>query len=425
MKVIKSDKTITPFAGISFVNESFSKSGISKLIDTTLGSRVKNTGYQYSDIFKSLTNVFMSGGDVIEDLNTSFGKHLKNIPHNKVPSPTTVIRGINELTVDNTIFTSKNDLAYNFNINDKLNKLNIKSLLLTKQLERGKSYDFDYDNQVITNTNFDAKKTYKKTMGYLPGVATIDDKVVYIENRDGNANVKFEQAGTLQRAYQGLNSEGLKINRSRMDAGSYAKDIIDIVDKNSQSFYIRANKSTAIFDQINRVEHWQDIELNYKKYEVTSIEFKQFFEERNYRLVIMREKANTAQIDLFTKDNMKYRTILTNDWDSTEKQIIEYYNQRGKSEKVFDVMNNDFGWKRLPFSFLNQNCSFMIITAMIKNFYTYFLNIVSKKFTNLKPTSRLKRFVFKFISVAGQWIYQGRQYKLRLFSDKPYYDLRI
>jgi hypothetical protein len=425
MKVIKSDKTITPFAGISFVNESFSKSGISKLIDTTLGSRVKNTGYQYSDIFKSLTNVFMSGGDVIEDLNTSFGKHLKNIPHNKVPSPTTVIRGINELTVDNTKFTSKNDLAYNFNINDKLNKLNIKSLLLTKQLEKGKLYDFDYDNQVIANNNFDAKKTYKKTMGYLPGVATIDDKVVYIENRDGNANVKFEQAGTLLRTYQSLNSEGLKINRSRMDAGSYAQDIIDIVDKNSQSFYIRANKSTAIFDQINRVEHWQEIELNYKKYEVDSIEFKQFFEERNYRLVIMREKANTAQIDLFTKDNMKYRTILTNDWDSTEKQIIEYYNQRGKNEKVFDVMNNDFGWKRLPFSFLNQNCSFMIITAMIKNFYTYFLSIVSEKFTDLKPSSRLKRFVFKFISVAGQWIYQGRQYKLRLFTDKPYYELRI
>ncbi|MFN2261158.1 MAG: IS1380 family transposase [Psychroflexus sp.] len=425
MKVIKSNKTITPFAGISFVNESFSKSGISKLIDFTLGSRVKNTGYQYSDIFKSLTNVFMSGGDVIEDLNTSFGKHLKNIPHNKVPSPTTVIRGINELTVDNTVFTSKSDIAYNFNMNTRLNKLNIKSLLLTKQLEKGKSYDFDYDNQVIVNTNFDAKKTYKKTKGYLPGIATIDDKVVYIENRDGNANVKFEQAGTLQRAYQALESEGVKINRSRMDAGSYAKEIIDVVDKNSQSFYIRANKSTAIFEQIENIENWQEIELNYKKYQVASIVFKQFFEERNYRLVIMREKANTAQIDLFTKDNMKYRTILTNDWDSTEKEVIEYYNQRGKSEKIFDVMNNDFGWKRLPFSFLNQNCSFMIITAMIKNFYTYFLKGISEKFTDLKPTSRLKRFVFKFISVAGQWIYQGRQYKLRLFSDKPYYDLKI
>lgn len=425
MKVIKSNKTITPFAGISFVNESFSKSGLSKLIDSTLGNRVKNTGYQYSDIFKSLTNVFMSGGEVIEDLNTSFGKHLKNIPHNKVPSPTTVIRGINELTVDNNVFTSKNDIAYNFNINTKLNRLNIKSLLLTKQLEKGKLYDFDYDNQIIENANFDAKRTYKKNMGYLPGVATIDDKVVYIENRDGNANVKFEQAGTLQRAYQALESEGVRVNRSRMDAGSYAQDVIDVVDKNSQSFYIRANKSTTIFEQIENVKNWQELELNYKKYEVASIVFKQFFEERNYRLVIMREKANTSQIDMFTKDNMKYRTILTNDWDSTEKEVIEYYNQRGKSEKIFDVMNNDFGWKRLPFSFLNQNCSFMIITAMIKNFYTYFLSIVSEDFEDLEPTSRLKRFVFKFISVAGQWIHQARQHKLRLFSDKPYYDLRI
>lgn len=425
MKVIKSNKTITPFAGIFFVNESFNTSGVSNLIDTVLGKRVQTYGYKYSDIFKSLTNVFISGGDVIEDLNTSFGEHLKNIPHNKVPSPTTIIRGISELTVENTVFRSKSDMSYNFNINNQLNSLNIKSLLLTKQLEKGKQYDFDYDNQIIENKNYDAKKTYKKTKGYLPGVATIDDKIVYIENRDGNANVKFEQAGTLQRAYKSLDNEGVNVNRSRMDAGSYSKEIIDVVDQNSQLFYIRANKSTTVFEQIKEAENWQEIELNYKKYEVASITFKQFFEERNYRLVIMREKANSTQIDLFTKDTMKYRTILTNDWDSTEKEVIEYYNQRGKSEKVFDVMNNDFGWKHLPFSFLDQNGTFMIITAMIKNFYTYFINIVSEKFEDIEPTSRLKRFVFKFITVAGQWIYEARQYKLRLFSDKPYFDLKI
>ncbi len=139
----------------------------------------------------------------------------------------------------------------------------------------------------------------------------------------------------------------------------------------------------------------------------------------------MREKSKSTQVDLFTKDTMKYRTILTNDWSSSEKEVIEYYNQRGKSEKVFDVMNNDFGWNRLPFSFLNQNGTFMIITAMIKNFYTYFINIVSEKFECLEPTSRLKRFVFKFISVAGQWIYEGRQHKLRLFTNRPYIELRI
>jgi hypothetical protein len=329
------------------------------------------------------------------------------------------------LTVQNTAFTSKSDITYNFNINTKINRLSLKSLFLTKQLEKGKLYDFDYDNQIIKNSNYDAKTTYKKNKGYLPGIATIGDKIVYIENRDGNANVKFEQAGTLERAYQLLASEAIHINRSRMDAGSYSKEIIDVVDKNSKLFYIRANKSTTVFEQIKEVENWQEIELNYKKQEVASITFKQFYQERNFRLVIMREKVNTTQVDLFTKDTMKYRTILTNDWDSSEKEVIEYYNQRGKSEKVFDVMNNDFGWKRLPFSFLDQNGTFMIITAMIKNFYTYFINIVSEKFEELEPTSRLKRFVFKFITVAGQWIYEGRQYKLRLFSDKPYFDLKI
>jgi hypothetical protein len=425
MKVIKSNKTISPFAGISFVNESFKSSGIAALIDSTLGKRVKTVGYQHSDIFKSLTSVFMSGGDVIEDLNTCFGEHLKEIPNNKVPSPTTVIRGINELTVENSSFTSKSGITYNFNINTNLNRLNLKSLVLTNQLEKEKLYDFDYDNQIIENSNYDAKTTYKKNKGYLPGIATIGEKIVYIENRDGNANVKVEQAGTLERAYKLLESEGVKVNRSRMDAGSYSKEIIDVVDKNSQLFYIRANKSTAVFEQIKQVEDWQEIELNFKKYEVASITFKQFYEQRNYRLVIMREKTNSPQMDLFTKDSMKYRTILTSDWVSSEQEVIEYYNQRGKSEKVFDVMNNDFRWKRLPFSFLDQNGTFMIITAMIKNFYTYFINIVSEKFEDLEPTSRLKRFVFKFITVAGQWVYEGRQYKLRLFSNRPYFDMKV
>jgi len=425
MKVIKSNKTISPFAGISFVNEEFSKSGLSALIDEELGSRVKLFGFQYSDIIKNLTNLFMSGGNVIEDLNTHFGEHLKNIPGNNVPSPSTVIRGINKLTVENTVFTSKSNMSYNFNINTDLNRLIIKSLLLTNQLESGKKYDFDYDNQVIENNNYDAKTTYKKNKGYLPGTVTIGDKIVYIENRDGNANVKIGQAETLKHAYKLLISQGIGVNRSRMDAGSYSKEIIDVVDKNSELFYIRANKSTSVFEQILEINKWESKELNYKIYDTASIKFKQFFEDRNYRLVIMREKGKTNQVNMFTKDNMRYRTILTNDWDSTEEEIIKYYNQRGKSEKVFDVMNNDFGWNRLPFSFLNQNGTFMLITAMIKNFYSYFINIISETFEDLEPTSRLKRFVFKFISVAGQWFYQGRQFKLRLFTDRPYFDLKI
>ena len=143
---------------------------------------------------------FLSGGDCAEDIQTHLGKHLKSIPGNHVPSADTILRGIKELATQNTSFTSNQGKTYDFNINTKLNLLNIKSLLLTKQLQKDTYYDFDYDNQIIATEKYDTKHTYKHTKGYFPGVATIGNKIVYIENRDGNANVKLEQASTLSRA---------------------------------------------------------------------------------------------------------------------------------------------------------------------------------------------------------------------------------
>jgi hypothetical protein len=423
MKIQNFKTTVNPFSGNSLVNHYFNKSGMSQLVDNELGVRVKHSGYQYSEIFRNLTNVFLSGGDAIEDINTHFREHLKSIPGNNVPSADTVLRAFKELTTKNTVYTSDSGLSYNFNINDKLNRLNIKSLKLTKQLKAGECYDFDYDNQINANNKWDAKKTYKKNKGYFPGIATIGNNIVGIENRDGNANVKFKQEDTLERFYSQLESEGISVNRSRMDAGSYSKNIIDVVDKHSKLFYIRANKSADMFRQINNIADWETVEINFKNYEVASILFTQFYEDRNYRVVIMREKSSDSQLDIFTQDTYTYRSILTNDHESTEKEIIEYYNARGTCEKIFDEMNNDFGWKHLPFSFLNENNSFMIITAMIKNFYNYFIAIVAEKFDDINSTTRIKRFVFRFITVAGRWVYQGREWILKLFTKRPYNQL--
>ena len=48
-----------------------------------------------------------------------------------------------------------------------------------------------------------------------------------------NANVKTEQAQTLTNAYRLLAENGTKVRRSRMDAGSYAKEIIEVVAEHS------------------------------------------------------------------------------------------------------------------------------------------------------------------------------------------------
>ena len=43
--------------------------------------------------------------------------------------------------------------------------------------------DVDFDHQFIETEKYDAKPTYKKFLGYRPGVAVIGDLIVGIEKR--------------------------------------------------------------------------------------------------------------------------------------------------------------------------------------------------------------------------------------------------
>lgn len=111
-----------------------------------------------------------------------------------------------------------------------------------------------------------------------------------------------------------------------------------------------------------------------------------------------------------------YRAILTNDHDSSEEQVIDKYNQRGASERNFDLQNNDFGWAHLPFSTMEDNTVFMLFTAMLKNFYQYLLGKVSRVFHGPDMRSRLKRFVFLFIVVPARWVRVARQWTLKIYT---------
>ena len=121
--------------------------------------------------------------------------------------------------------------------------------------------------------------------------------------------LKTYQPETLKRAYDLLNDNGIKINRSRMDAGSYSEDIVKVVAKNSRLFYIRANRCEALTERIREITYWKTKEINYKKYQLASIKFTSFMEDSNFRLVVMREKNSDVQTDLFTGDDFIYRCI--------------------------------------------------------------------------------------------------------------------
>ena len=142
---------------------------------------------------------------------------------------------------------------------------------------------------------------------------------------------------------------------------------------------------------------------------------------KHCRLVVQRQrKQKGEQLDLFDGE-YTYRCILTNDWDMTDEEIIQHYNKRGTAEQVFDRQNNDFGWAHLPKSFMNQNTVFLLITAMAANFYRYIVALpLMAVLFGIKATDRVKSFLFRFIAVPAKWVRTARQYKLNIYSNKPY-----
>lgn len=428
MKITYSTDTIHSFGGINFTDQLLSKAGVYENIDTVLGSRSLASQYRYSDLLRTYLQMILCGGQCAEDVTTHVRKELEQLAGFQVCSADTLLRMQKELVTPKEIFVSKSGVTHEFNSNLKMNRLMVDLLLTTKQLSpHKKDYIFDYDNQFIPTGKYDSKRSYKKADGYFPGIASIDNHPVYIENRNGNSNVKYKQEQTLARAYKVLVDAGIKVKHSRMDCGSFTQEVVKVVEVNSDNFYIRAQRCTNLYEQLKEVDHWETVEIGFKKYEVASIVYTPFGKNKEkrkeYRYVVTREPKENGQVDLLTGTTFKYRAIMTNNTSLSDLEVINFYNQRGESERLFDEMNNDFLWKKMPFSFLQQNTVFLILTAICRNLFHFLTSLISKKLDFIQSSFRLKKFIFRFMIVPAKWIKQGRQRVLKLFSTKKYHCL--
>ena len=117
---------------------------------------------------------------VPQDVTTHLMNHLSLHPTLRTCSSDTILRAIKELTQENISYTSDMGRTYDFNTADTLNTLLLNCIFASGQLKEGEMYDVDFDHQFIETEKYDAKPTYKKFLGYRPGVAVIGDLIVGI-----------------------------------------------------------------------------------------------------------------------------------------------------------------------------------------------------------------------------------------------------
>lgn len=411
---IQNNSSITPFGGLHLVHEQIKAVKFSQFINSNLGNRRHNAGYSYSDMFLNMCYIVLCGGDCAQDIDYIKDTlcHLKGM---ETASPDTLLGMQKELSTEAEIIISDSGTENKINVNDRLNELLVKSSLYLGVLKSDKSdYCMDFDHQFIPTEKHDAKHSYKNKRGYFPAVASINNTPVYIENRNGNCQVKFNQMDTIKRVFGVLWNNGIKPARCRMDCGSYIKDVCDFIEENKVKFFIRAQQSEQLLYEASISKEWKKETIGITTYEVCSIEHT--FGKHTHRIVAYRYPNKTGQNDLITNDANNYLFIITNDREETEKSVIEFYNARGNSERMFDIQNNDFNWNKMPFSFLEENTVYLILMAMCNVMYQWLISIFSKMCDFLSKKHRLKKFIFRFICIAGKVIRTGRRQVVKLFT---------
>ena len=98
---IKND-TINGFGGTFFAIDQFRASHLAELINNTLGSKGLNARFKYSDTLENLASVFLSGGEVLEDVNLFRQEAFKKNPDYRFCSADTIACDLRGLAVENT-----------------------------------------------------------------------------------------------------------------------------------------------------------------------------------------------------------------------------------------------------------------------------------------------------------------------------------
>lgn len=79
---------------------------------------------------------------------------------------------------------------------------------------------------------------------------------------------------------------------------------------------------------------WEKIRPGTQEMEVADTPcYCSFGQDKPYRLVIGRIKRRDSHTDMSTGEAYTYRGILTNDTESTSREVVAFNNARGESER--------------------------------------------------------------------------------------------
>lgn len=403
--------------GIPVLREFENRYHLPEITEKCLDTRVAQAKYSNYECLRSfmLSLQFNEGGCSIiraEDTKESH-KQFKQL---KIGSHDTTGRFMKKLATPDKIHVQKNrknpndpPKPYYVNDNERLMRFLLESAIAAGLLTPGNSYTLDFDLTVLKSKGKESSWTYKHFKGYTNMVGMIGNLVVFTQMRSGNANAHFLKLECLQRCIELLREYEINIARVRIDGAGYKNEVLDYLDVEGIKFVVNANHSSRTHQMVmesgvwkgrpfkTTSEHWKDAEFS-------SISFNMSNSKKFYRLVTVRTKCRMQRKDdeeiNLDERKFSYKYTITNDYDKSEYDLLKEYHLRGNAEKNFANLKEHFGWKILPFSKLNENHVYLILTALCFNLYQAVL-LVFNRLSNgyVGKTVELKTFRMIFAGI--------------------------
>ena len=460
MKAIRSNTKISPHGGIVPILKIMKEYGIPQVIRKSLGTRKKQSRYQFDEIIIAWILTSFCGGTRLDHI-TKIKKKLNIIPGLKIPSHDTLGRAMKSLISDtelgdNISKKEKGKVIYTlYNDNINLNRMLIKATKRIGALQTGKPYTLDIDATFLSTQCRGGETILSENgkNGFTPMVCLIGDLPVFISLRPGDSGSRFMLTEALTTCLDLLAEEGIRIGRVISDAAGYSKAATEMLESRGIKFVMRFPVTGVMssFRESLKNGNWRETEIRTAtdvwKCEIADIPYRMYYpsyisqptipmrvvairfpnsktlietktlDERIHinkirnEMCRLRDEKKLKQkgkkyVEIHWKeiDGYTYKFYVTNDFKKASEDIVYEYNKRGDAERKFAYLKNEFGWRLPPFMWMDQNSVFLIIAALANNIFVGVRKLFARKIPQIGLKSRLREFRFIFIDVACAYI---------------------
>lgn len=305
--------------------------------------------------------------------------------------------------------------------------IKVNKRVLKTALHHRRGVTLDIDATEIISQKADAKWTYKKNQGYMPMVGHIAEvgMVVACDFRSGNVSPAKENLEFIQQCQSALPQDCF-IESLRIDAAGYQKKIIQYCEEQSIHYAIRAKMSARIKEHLEALKDkdWQP--LIHKNGEASQSQstcrIVHWISDHETPLtLVIQRKAIKGQLELdfdepensteITHQGYLYRSIVTDQKDWTDSQVIHWYNQRGEdSENRIKELKLDFGGDVLPCSDFGANALYFMICSLSFNLLALMRQFLPEELAH----HRVITIRWRVYAVAAKVVKTGRQVFIKM-----------